>query len=216
VSDVGPTASAFCRRARRAAAWPLLAFTPRAGARQADWKMLLAAGSHSPATSPSGTGRSSSPRSPTRRCWRNLASLFVTLAAWISGASVRARSSPRARRRAGGRGALVPRVFPLASGCSATARCGDRCVLCRLHLAVKELAIRGVGRSTSWRDHDPHRLFLLPAALASGETLVRKARRDAKLVASPGSRTAPAKASSRLLAGPFAGRVSSGSCFSSR
>src|SRR5256714_13557171 len=83
VADVGPTVSAFWRAALAAPLlWPLLALAPRSSAR-AEWRLLLAAGFAFAGD---------------LACWHwsiqftsvanstllaNLASLFVTLAAWI-------------------------------------------------------------------------------------------------------------------------------------
>ena len=176
VSEVGPTASAFWRVALAAPLlWPLLAVSPQGRAR-ADWRLLLAAG----LAFAGDLGfwhwsiRFTSVANSTLLA--NLASLFVTLAAWLFW-----RQRPSAVFSAGlvtalaGVGLLVHTSLQF----SADALLGDALgVVTAIFyagyiLAVKELRDRGAATlgimavTTTLTA-----LFLLPAALVSGETLL--------------------------------------------
>jgi drug/metabolite transporter (DMT)-like permease len=188
VSDVGPTASAFWRVALAAPLlWPLLASTPRAGARQADWKMLLAAGFAFAGDLAFWHWSIQFTSVANSTLLANLASLFVTLAAWIFW-----RQRPSTLFAAGLAAALVGVALLVHASLSfsASALLGDglgvvtAVFYAGYILAVKELRDRGVGTlyvmavTTTLTA-----LFLLPAALASGETLVpQSAAGWAKLV----------------------------------
>jgi drug/metabolite transporter (DMT)-like permease len=177
VSDVGPTASAFWRVALAAPLlWPLVAFTPRAGARQADWKMLLAAGFAFAGDLAFWHWSIQFTSVANSTLLANLASLFVTLAAWIFW-----RQRPSALFAAGLAAALagVALLVHASLSFSASALLGDglgvvtAVFYAGYILAVKELRDRGAGTlyvmavTTTLTA-----LCLLPAALASGETLV--------------------------------------------
>src|SRR5881628_2684239 len=84
VADVGPTASAFWRVALAAPLlWPLVALAPRASAPRPDWKLLLAAGFAFAGDLGFWHWSIQFTSVANSTLLANLASLFVTLAAWI-------------------------------------------------------------------------------------------------------------------------------------
>jgi len=177
VADVGPTASAFWRVALALPLlWPLLALAPRAGAVRPDRKMLLAAGFAFAGDLGFWHWSIQFTSVANSTLLANLASLFVTLAAWILW-----RQRPSALFVAGLAAALagVGLLVHTSLQFSASALLGDALgVVTAVFyagyiLAVKDLRDRGartlqvMAVTTTLTA-----LFLLPAALASGETLM--------------------------------------------
>ena len=177
VADVGPTASAFWRVALALPLlWPLLALAPRAGAVRPDRKMLLAAGFAFAGDLGFWHWSIQFTSVANSTLLANLASLFVTLAAWILW-----RQRPSALFAAGLAAALagVGLLVHTSLQFSASALLGDALgVVTAVFyagyiLAVKDLRDRGartlqvMAVTTTLTA-----LFLLPAALASGETLM--------------------------------------------
>src|SRR5438552_3044928 len=177
VADVGPTASAFWRVALALPLlWPLLALAPRAGAVRPDRKMLLAAGVALAGERGFWHWSIQFTSVANSTLLANLASLFVTLAAWILW-----RQRPSALFAAGLAAALagVGLLVHTSLQFSASALLGDALgVVTAVFyagyiLAVKDLRDRGartlqvMAVTTTLTA-----LFLLPAALASGETLM--------------------------------------------
>ena len=177
VADVGPTASAFWRVALALPLlWPLLALAPRAGAVRPDRKMLLAAGFAFAGDLGFWHWSIQFTSVANSTLLANLASLFVTLAAWILW-----RQRPSALFAAGLAAALagVGLLVHTSLQFSASALLGDALgVVTAVFyagyiLAVKDLRDRGartlqvMAVTTTLTA-----LFLLPAALASGETLL--------------------------------------------
>jgi drug/metabolite transporter (DMT)-like permease len=177
VADVGPTASAFWRVALAAPLlWPLLALAPRASAGRPDWKMLLAAGFAFAGDLGFWHWSIQFTSVANSTLLANLASLFVTLAAWIFW-----RQRPSALFAAGLTAALagVGLLVHTSLQFSASALLGDAfgvvtaVFYAGYILAVKDLRDRGAATIELMAVTTTlTALFLLPVALASGETLL--------------------------------------------
>jgi drug/metabolite transporter (DMT)-like permease len=177
VADVGPTASAFWRVALAAPLlWPLVALAPRASALRPDWKMLAAAGFAFAGDLGFWHWSIQFTSVANSTLLANLASLFVTLAAWIFW-----RQRPSALFAAGLAAALVGVGLLVHTSLqfSASALLGDALgVVTAVFyagyiLAVKNLRDRGAATLQLMAVTTTlTALFLLPVALASGETLL--------------------------------------------
>src|SRR5438132_2737043 len=177
VADVGPTASAFWRVALALPLlWPLLALAPRAGAVRPDRKMLLAAGFAFAGDLGFWHWSIQFTSVANSTLLANLASLFVTLAAWILW-----RQRPSALFAAGLAAALagVGLLVHTSLQFSASALLGDALgVVTAVFyagyiLAVKSLRDRGAATLRLMAVTTTlTALFLLPVALVSGETLL--------------------------------------------
>src|SRR5947209_5629831 len=177
VADVGPTASAFWRVAlARPLLWPLLALAPRAGAVRPDRKMLLAAGFAFAGDLGFWHWSIQFTSVANSTLLANLASLFVTLAMWLFW-----RERPSATFALGLAAALsgVGLLVHTSLQFSASALLGDALgVVTALFyagyiLAVKNLRDRGAATLQLMAVTTTlTALFLLPVALASGETLL--------------------------------------------
>jgi drug/metabolite transporter (DMT)-like permease len=179
VADVGPTASAFWRVALALPLlWPLVAFAPRASASalRPDRKMLLAAGFAFAGDLGFWHWSIQFTSVANSTLLANLASLFVTLAAWIFW-----RQRPSALFAAGLAAALagVGLLVHTSLQFSASALLGDALgVVTAVFyagyiLAVKDLRDRGAATlHVMAATTTLTALFLLPVALASGETLL--------------------------------------------
>jgi len=177
VADVGPTASAFWRVALAAPLlWPLVALAPRASALRPDWKMLAAAGFAFAGDLGFWHWSIQFTSVANSTLLANLASLFVTLAAWIFW-----RQRPSALFAAGLATALVGVGLLVHTSLqfSASALLGDALgVVTAVFyagyiLAVKNLRDRGAATLQLMAVTTTlTALFLLPVALASGETLL--------------------------------------------
>jgi drug/metabolite transporter (DMT)-like permease len=177
VADVGPTASAFWRVALAAPLlWPLMALAPRAGALRPSWKLLLAAGFAFAGDLGFWHWSIQFTSVANSTLLANLASLFVTLAAWIFW-----RQRPSALFAAGLAAALVGVGLLVHTSLkfSPSALLGDALGLVTAIfyagyiLAVKELRDRGAATLQLMAVTTTlTALFLLPVALASGETLL--------------------------------------------
>jgi drug/metabolite transporter (DMT)-like permease len=177
VADVGPTASAFWRVALALPLlWPLVALSPRAGALGPERRMLLAAGFAFAGDLGFWHWSIQFTSVANSTLLANLASLFVTLAAWIFW-----RQRPSALFAAGLAAALagVGLLVHTSLQFSASALLGDALgVVTAVFyagyiLAVKDLRDRGAGTLyVMAMTTTLTALFLLPVALASGETLL--------------------------------------------
>jgi drug/metabolite transporter (DMT)-like permease len=177
VADVGPTASAFWRVALAAPLlWPLVALAPRASALRPDWKMLAAAGFAFAGDLGFWHWSIQFTSVANSTLLANLASLFVTLAAWIFW-----RQRPSALFAAGLAAALVGVGLLVHTSLqfSESALLGDAlgAVTALFYagyiLAVKNLRDRGAATLQLMAVTTTlTALFLLPVALASGETLL--------------------------------------------
>jgi drug/metabolite transporter (DMT)-like permease len=177
IADVGPTASAFWRVALAAPLLlALLAFAPRARAARPDWKLLLAAGFAFAGDLGFWHWSIQFTSVANSTLLANLASLFVTLAAWLFW-----RQRPSALFVAGLAAALagVGLLVHASLQFSASALLGDAfgvvtaVFYAGYILAVKDLRDRGVATLQVMAVTTTlTALFLLPAALVSGETLL--------------------------------------------
>jgi drug/metabolite transporter (DMT)-like permease len=181
LSDVGPTASAFWRVALAAPLlWPLLAFVPRTTRSHADWRpdwrLLLAAGCAFAGDLAFWHWSIQFTSVANSTLLANLASLFVTLVAWIFW-----RERPSALFAVGLAAALggVVLLVHTSLAFSSTALLGDALgVVTAVFYAGYLLAVKGL------RDRGAGTLYLmavtttltavllLPVALASGEALL--------------------------------------------
>jgi drug/metabolite transporter (DMT)-like permease len=176
ISDVGPTASAFWRVALAAPLlWPLLALSSARAVRP-DWRLLLAAGFAFAGDLGFWHWSIQFTSVANSTLLANLASLFVTLAAWIFW-----RQRPSALFVAGLAAALagVGLLVHTSLQFSPSALLGDALgVVTAVFyagyiLAVKDLRDRGVATLEVMAVTTTlTALFLLPVALASGETLL--------------------------------------------
>jgi drug/metabolite transporter (DMT)-like permease len=176
LSDVGPTASAFWRVALAAPLlWPLLALSSARAVRP-DWRLLLAAGFAFAGDLGFWHWSIQFTSVANSTLLANLASLFVTLAAWIFW-----RQRPSALFVAGLAAALagVGLLVHTSLQFSPSALLGDALgVVTAVFyagyiLAVKDLRDRGVATLEVMAVTTTlTALFLLPVALASGETLL--------------------------------------------
>src|SRR5258706_2573975 len=177
LSDVGPTASAFWRVALGAPLlWPLLALASRTARSRPDWRLLLAAGFAFAGDLAFWHWSIQFTSVANSTLLANLASLFVTLVAWIFW-----RERPSALLAVGLAAALggVLLLVHASLAFSGTALLGDALgVVTAVFyagyiLAVKGLRDRGVGTlylmavTTTLTA-----VLLLPVALASGEALL--------------------------------------------
>jgi len=176
LADVGPTASAFWRVALAAPVlWPMAALTPR-GSALAHWRLFLLAGVAFAGDLAFWHWSISFTSVANSTLLANLASLFVTLAAWLFW-----RERPSARFLLGLAAALAGVVLLVRTSLafSASALLGDAFgVITAVFyagyiLVVKELRDRGAATvqlmaiSTSITA-----VLLFPVALASGEALL--------------------------------------------
>lgn len=176
VADVGPTASAFWRVALAVPLlWPLAALAPRGTAR-ADWKLLLAAGFAFAGDLGFWHWSIQFTSVANSTLLANLASLFVTLAAWIFW-----RERPSALFATGLAIALggVALLVHTSLTFSASALLGDvlgvvtAVFYAGYILAVKGLRDRGAATLQIMAVTTTlTALFLFPVALASGEPLL--------------------------------------------
>jgi drug/metabolite transporter (DMT)-like permease len=176
VADVGPTASAFWRVALAAPLlWPLAALAPHGTARP-DWKLLLAAGFAFAGDLGFWHWSIQFTSVANSTLLANLASLFVTLAAWIFW-----RERPSALFTAGLAIALagVALLVHTSLAFSASALLGDvlgvvtAVFYAGYILAVKGLRDRGAATLQIMAVTTTlTALFLFPVALASGEPLL--------------------------------------------
>jgi len=177
LSDVGPTASAFWRVALAAPLlWPLLALASRTARSRPDWRLLLAAGFAFAGDLAFWHWSIQFTSVANSTLLANLASLFVTLVAWIFW-----RERPSALFAVGLAAALggVLLLVHTSLAFSSTALLGDALgvVTAAFYagyiLAVKGLRDRGAGTlylmavTTTLTA-----VLLLPVALASGEALL--------------------------------------------
>ena len=177
VADVGPTASAFWRVALAVPLlWPLVALAPRASAPRPDWKLLLAAGFAFAGDLGFWHWSIQFTSVANSTLLANLASLFVTLAMWLFW-----RERPSATFALGLAAALsgVGLLVHTSLQFSASALLGDALgVVTAVFyagyiLAVKSLRDRGAATLKLMAVTTTlTALFLLPVALASGETLL--------------------------------------------
>ncbi|HEY3078016.1 MAG TPA: DMT family transporter [Burkholderiales bacterium] len=177
VADVGPTASAFWRVALAVPLlWPLVALAPRASTPRPDWKLLLAAGFAFAGDLGFWHWSIQFTSVANSTLLANLASLFVTLAMWLFW-----RQRPSATFLLGLAAALagVGLLVHTSLQFSASALLGDALgVVTAVFyagyiLAVKELRDRGAATLRLMAVTTTlTALFLLPVALASGETLL--------------------------------------------
>jgi drug/metabolite transporter (DMT)-like permease len=177
LSDVGPTASAFWRVALAAMLlWPLAALMPRAGAPRPSWKLLLAAGFAFAGDLGFWHWSIQFTSVANSTLLANLASLFVTLAAWFFW-----RQRPSALFAAGLAAALVGVGLLVHTSLrfSPSALLGDALGLVTAIfyagyiLAVKALRDRGAATLQLMAVTTTlTALLLLPVALASGEVLL--------------------------------------------
>jgi drug/metabolite transporter (DMT)-like permease len=177
LSDVGPTASAFWRVALAAPLlWPLLALAPRTARSRPDWRLLLAAGFAFAGDLAFWHWSIQFTSVANSTLLANLASLFVTLVAWIFW-----RERPSALFAVGLAAALggVVLLVHTSLAFSSTALLGDALgVVTAVFYAGYILAVKGL------RDRGAGTLYLmavtttltavllLPVALASGEALL--------------------------------------------
>jgi drug/metabolite transporter (DMT)-like permease len=177
LSDVGPTASAFWRVALAAPLlWPLLALAPRTTHSRPDWRLLLAAGFMFAGDLAFWHWSIQFTSVANSTLLANLASLFVTLVAWIFW-----RERPSALFAVGLAAALggVVLLVHTSLAFSSTALLGDALgVVTAVFYAGYILAVKGL------RDRGAGTLYLmavtttltavllLPVALASGEALL--------------------------------------------
>ena len=176
VADVGPTVSAFWRVALAAPLlWPLLALAPRS-ASAPGWKLLLAAGFAFAGDLGFWHWSIQFTSVANSTLLANLASLFVTLVAWIFW-----RERPRALFIVGLAAALagVALLVHTSLAFSRTALLGDALgVVTAAFYAGYILAVKGLrdrGAATLYLmavTTTLTALFLLPIALASGEVLL--------------------------------------------
>jgi drug/metabolite transporter (DMT)-like permease len=182
LADVDPTVSAFWRVALAAPLlWPLAAMAPSARAARASWGLAAAAGLAFAGDLASWHWSIRYTSVANSTLLANLASLFVTLAVWIFW-----RRRPSGRFLFGLAAALLGVVLLVHASLafSATALLGDALgVVTALFyaayiLAVKDLRDRGVGTlQVMALTSTITALFLLPAALASGEVLLPQSAR---------------------------------------
>ncbi len=177
LSDVGPTASAFWRVALAAPLlWPLLALASRTARSRPDWRLLLAAGFAFAGDLAFWHWSIQFTSVANSTLLANLASLFVTLVAWIFW-----RERPSALFAVGLAAALggVVLLVHTSLAFSSTALLGDALgVVTAVFYAGYILAVKGL------RDRGAGTLYLmavtttltavllLPVALASGEALL--------------------------------------------
>jgi len=177
LSDVGPTASAFWRVALAAPLlWPLLALASRTARSRPDWRLLLAAGFAFAGDLAFWHWSIQFTSVANSTLLANLASLFVTLVAWIFW-----RERPSALFAVGLAAALggVVLLVHTSLAFSSTALLGDALgVVTAMFYAGYILAVKGL------RDRGAGTLYLmavtttltavllLPVALASGEALL--------------------------------------------
>src|SRR5437870_4172178 len=177
VADVGPTASAFWRVALAVPLlWPLVALAPRARAPRPDWKLLLAAGFAFAGDLGFWHWSIQFTSVANSTLLANLASIFVTLAAWIF-----LRQRPTWLFLSGLAAALagVALLVHTSLAFSATGLLGDALgVVTAIFYAGYILAVKGLrdrGETTLYLmavSTTISALILLPVALASGETMV--------------------------------------------
>ena len=177
VADVGPTASAFWRVALAVPLlWLLVAFAPRGSAPRPDWKLLLTAGFAFAGDLGFWHWSIQFTSVANSTLLANLASLFVTLAMWLFW-----RERPSAAFALGLATALsgVGLLVHTSLQFSASALLGDALgVVTAVFYAGYILAVKGLrdrGAATLQLmavTTTLTALFLLPVALASGETLL--------------------------------------------
>src|SRR6267142_3830936 len=177
VADVGPTASAFWRVALAAPLlWPLVALAPRASALRPDWKMLAAAGFAFAGDLGFWHWSIQFTSVANSTLLANLASLFVTLAAWIFW---RQRPSPLflagLAAALAGVGLLVHTSLQFSASALLGAALGvvTAVFYAGYILAVKNLRDRGAATLYVMAVTTTLTAVLLfPVALASGESLL--------------------------------------------